>query len=89
MLDDPTLGFDSVATATFTAALDQFHSAGVTILFTTSDVLLAARSADHVAILKNGEKVAERHRHQLVQESLTALYADYVGHTSFRRAGTS
>jgi ABC-2 type transport system ATP-binding protein len=85
VLDDPTTGFDSVATATFTEILEAFRSAGITVLFTTSDVLVAARAADHVAIFKGGEKIAERHRHQLVQESLSALYADYVGRADAQR----
>jgi ABC-2 type transport system ATP-binding protein len=85
VLDDPTTGFDSVATATFTEIHGEFRSAGVTVFFTTSDVLVAARSADHVAILKGGEKIAERRRHQLIQESLSALYADYVGRADAQR----
>lgn len=79
VLDDPTAGFDSVATATLIDSLRQFHRVSTTVLLTTSDVLLAAKAADHVGILKGGTKVAERHKHQLLQESLTALYADYVG----------
>lgn len=79
VLDDPTSGFDSVATATFIGILGEFRSLGTSVLLTTSDVLLAAQVGDHIGVLKRGEKVAERHRHQLLQESLTALYSDYVG----------
>jgi ABC-2 type transport system ATP-binding protein len=86
VLDDPTAGFDSVATATFIDSLERFRRENVTMLLTTSDALLAGRASDEVAILKAGEKVAERHRHQLLQESLTALYADYVGRSDAPRA---
>jgi ABC-2 type transport system ATP-binding protein len=86
ILDDPTAGFDSVATATFIDSLDHFRRANTTVLLATSDVLLAGRASDHVAILKRGEKVAERHRDQLLQESLSALYADYVGRTDTPRS---
>lgn len=79
VLDDPTSGFDSVASSTFVGALGEFRSAGISVLLTTSDVLLAAQVGDHIGVLKRGEKVAERHRSQLLQESLTALYSDYVG----------
>ncbi len=79
ILDDPTTGFDSVATATFIGIVDEFRHNGTSVLLTTSDVLLAAQVGDHIGVLKRGERVAERHRHQLLQESLTALYSDYVG----------
>lgn len=79
VLDDPTVGLDSVAAATFIDALAEFRRRGTTILLTTSDVLVAAKVADHVGVMKAGNKVAERHRDQLLQASLTALYADYVG----------
>jgi ABC-2 type transport system ATP-binding protein len=85
VLDDPTAGFDSVATATFIDSLEEFRRAHVTILLTTSDVLLAGRAADHIAILKGGEKVAERRRDQLLQDSLTSLYADYIGRGTVQR----
>jgi len=79
VLDDPTSGFDSVATANFIGTVGEFREIGTSVLLTTSDVLLGAQVGDHIGVLKRGEKVAERHRHQLLQESLTALYSDYVG----------
>ncbi len=79
LLDDPTAGFDSLATARFIEIVGEFRRAGTSVLLTTSDVLVAAQLGDHIGVLKRGEKVAERHRHQLLQESLTALYSDYVG----------
>lgn len=79
VLDEPTHGLDTLAIAVFLESLQDFRSTNTTILLTTSDVLVAAKAADRVGILKRGEKVAERRRGQLLQESLTALYADYVG----------
>jgi len=79
VLDDPTQGFDSVATATFIDVISEFLKMGTSVLLATSDVLLASQVGDHIGVLKRGDKVAERHRHQLLQESLTALYSDYVG----------
>jgi ABC-2 type transport system ATP-binding protein len=79
VLDEPTHGLDTLAIAVFLESLHDFRSTHTTILLTTSDVLVAAKAADRVGILKRGEKVAERRRSQLLQESLTALYADYVG----------
>lgn len=79
VLDEPTHGLDTLAIAVFLESLQNFRSTNTTILLTTSDVLVAAKAANRVGILKRGEKVAERRRSQLLQESLTALYADYVG----------
>ena len=79
ILDDPTSGLDSRSVSRFADSLRVFREVATTVLLATSDVLLASQVASTVGVLKDGEKVAERGRTQMLGQSLSDLFADYVG----------
>ncbi len=79
MLDEPTAGLDSKASADLQEHLLDFKRQGKAILLATADVFLATRVSDRIGILKDGQKVAERTRTQMLGQSLNELYFDYVG----------
>ena len=81
ILDDPTAELDSRSVSRFADSLRVFREAGTTVLLATSDVFLATQVAGTVGVLKDGQKVAERGRTQLLGQSLSDLFADYVGRT--------
>jgi ABC-2 type transport system ATP-binding protein len=60
VLDDPTLGFDAVARATFYEELiDEFAARGVTVFLTSHDLGEVERVADRIGILHAGALIAE------------------------------
>jgi ABC-2 type transport system ATP-binding protein len=79
LLDEPTAGLDSRATADLQDHLLDFKRQQKAILLATSDVLLATQVSDRIGILKHGHMVVERTRSQMLGQSLTELYFDYVG----------
>jgi ABC-type multidrug transport system ATPase subunit len=79
ILDDPTSGLDSRSISRFAESLRVFREAATSVLLATSDVLLASHVAGTVGVLKDGEKVAQRGRTQLLGQSLPDLFADYIG----------
>jgi energy-coupling factor transport system ATP-binding protein len=58
LLDEPTRGLDAPAKQRLAEVLDSRRAAGSAILLATHDVELAARVADRVALLAEGEVVA-------------------------------
>lgn len=60
MLDDPTLGFDAVAKATFYEELiAELSDRGVTVFLTSHDLAEVERVADRIGILHGGRLIAE------------------------------
>ena len=82
ILDEPTSGLDSRASADLQEHLLDFKHQGKAILLATTDVFLASQVSDRIGILKQGRKVAERTRSQMLGLSLSELYFDYVGRPS-------
>lgn len=78
-LDEPLSGLDPRAAHEMAEALLELRDRGKAILTSTHDIFRMRDLADRVGILKEGRKVIERHREQLVDESLEKLYFDYVG----------
>lgn len=59
LLDEPTRGLDYFAKEALGALLRRWRDAGMAILVVTHDVEFAARVADRVALLSQGELIAE------------------------------
>ncbi|PWH14550.1 MAG: ABC transporter [Ardenticatenia bacterium] len=59
LLDEPTRGLDYAAKEALSALLRGWRDAGMAILVVTHDVEFAARTADRVALLSQGELIAE------------------------------
>jgi len=79
VLDEPTAGLDSRATADFEECVAEFRRARTTVLLATADVLVAGQIADRIAILANGRIATERGRREILGQSLAELYMTYVG----------
>ncbi|MBX9746893.1 MAG: ABC transporter ATP-binding protein [Hyphomonadaceae bacterium] len=58
VLDEPTAGLDP-AQALAVAAILRVHARQGAVLFSTHDVALAARIADHVLLMRDGRAIAE------------------------------
>lgn len=59
LLDEPTRGLDYAAKEALSALLRHWRAAGMAVLVVTHDVEFAARIADRVALLSQGELIAE------------------------------
>jgi energy-coupling factor transport system ATP-binding protein len=59
LLDEPTRGLDYAAKRTLTGILDRLVAAGHAVLVATHDVEFAARTCDRVAVMAEGEFVAD------------------------------
>ena len=59
LLDEPTRGLDYAAKEALSALLRSWRDAGMAILVVTHDVEFAARTADRVALISQGELIAE------------------------------
>ncbi len=59
LLDEPTRGLDYAAKEALGALLRAWRDAGMAILLVTHDVEFAARTADRVVLLSQGEVIAE------------------------------
>lgn len=74
VLDDPTLGLDAVAKASFYEELiGELADRGVTTFLTTHDLLEVDRIADRIAILHEGRLVVEGPPEDLKVESTSRL----------------
>lgn len=85
VIDDPTLGLDSRASADFEDVLRDFRAAGKAVLLATADILLASL-ADRVGIIVSGEIISERRRHHVLGHSVAELYVAYLGRPSHNLA---
>lgn len=87
LMDEPTVGLDFYASAELQETLLEFRRRGSGLLISTTDVLLAARVADRIGIMKQGRKTVELTRQEFAGRSLPQLYLDYMGRPLVR--GTS
>jgi energy-coupling factor transport system ATP-binding protein len=69
LLDEPTRGLDYAAKARLVAVLRRLADAGHAVLMATHDVELAAELTDRVAILADGEIVADGPTPEIVMSS--------------------
>jgi ABC-type multidrug transport system ATPase subunit len=79
VLENPSRGLDSLASNRLAGMLQRLRSAGTVVLLATNDLHLAVAVADRIAILKDGRKVAERSRAELLGASYIEVFADYLG----------
>jgi ABC-2 type transport system ATP-binding protein len=74
LLDEPTLGLDVEATQTVKRLVREIASEGRAILLTTHQLDIAEELSDRVAIINNGEIVAEQPTKALIQQFSRAVY---------------
>jgi ABC-type Mn2+/Zn2+ transport system ATPase subunit len=75
LLDEPVSGFDLPTIDAFLQCLSRLHRRdGVTLLFVTHDVALAARYATHVMLLRAGSMVAGPAQEILTPHHLARVY---------------
>jgi ABC-type Mn2+/Zn2+ transport system ATPase subunit len=75
LLDEPVSGFDLPTIDAFLQCLSRLHQReGVTLLFVTHDVALAARYATHVMLLRAGSMVTGPAREMLTPHHLARVY---------------
>jgi energy-coupling factor transport system ATP-binding protein len=70
LLDEPTRGMDYRQKDALAATLRELAAAGRTIVLATHDVELAAHVADRVALLGDGQVVAEGPAREIMADSL-------------------
>jgi len=78
LLDEPLSGLDPQAAAELVATLRTLREQGKALLLSTHDIFRAKELADRIAIMKNGRKLMERTREELVHEDLEKLYLKYI-----------
>lgn len=75
LLDEPTKGLDPATEATFMETLASFNKEqGLSLVFVTHDLTLAARFAGHVALFSKGKIKAGPAGEVLSPENLSAAY---------------
>lgn len=75
LLDEPTSALDPANTAKVLAILTRLHDQGMTLFFTTHDPSMAAETATHVAMLKDGRLLSSGTMQKtMTAESLSELY---------------
>lgn len=79
ILDEPSFGLDSRASADLQEYLLDFKRRGKALLLATTDMFLASQVSDRIGILKQGQKIAEQSGSQMLGLSLNELYFDYTG----------
>lgn len=77
ILDDPTAGLDPAAATEVRDNLLDVGRGGTALLITSSDVLLAAHTANRVGMLRQGRLVAEQSRPELSHQHLTDFLLEY------------
>lgn len=77
-LDEPMSGLDPKAAADMVQILRALAAEGKAILMSTHDIFRAKEMADQLGIMKEGKKVYERSRDQVVHENLEKLYLDFM-----------
>ncbi|MEA2559705.1 MAG: type transport system ATP-binding protein [Acidobacteriota bacterium] len=77
-LDEPMSGLDPKAAADLVKILRRLREEKKAILMSTHDIFRAKELADHVGIMKEGNKVSERSRSELAHENLEQIYLDFM-----------
>ena len=72
LLDEPSRGVDVGARAEIFATMDRLAKEGLTVIFTTSDVLEARAIADRVIVLTNGRIEADVRASECDEQTLVA-----------------
>lgn len=78
LLDEPTSGLDPQAAREVTELLGTLRDDGKAILMSTHDIFRAKQIADRVGIMNRGRLVLEKHRDELADVDLEALYVRYM-----------
>jgi ABC-2 type transport system ATP-binding protein len=76
LLDEPMSGLDPKAAADFVKTLLSLREQGKAILMSTHDIFRAKELADRVGIMREGRKLAELSRADLLHLNLEQLYLD-------------
>lgn len=74
LLDEPTLGLDVEATEDVKRLVRQIAQEGCAILLTTHQLAIAEELSDRVAIINNGEIIAEEPTDELIQKFSGSTY---------------
>lgn len=74
LLDEPTLGLDVEASETVKVLVRDIAAAGCAILLTTHQLDVAEELSDRVAIIRQGQIIAEQPTHELIQQFSGSAY---------------
>lgn len=74
LLDEPTLGLDVEAGETVKTLVREIAAAGCAILLTTHQLDVAEELSDRVAIIRQGQIIAEQPTHELIQQFSGSAY---------------
>jgi len=92
-LDEPTIGLDAGSARAFFDCVREFHRAGATVIMITHELELAARYAEHVILLREGEIIARGETREVLSDAdqlkraglmplpISQLYALWVNQT--------
>lgn len=78
LLDEPTSGLDPKSGFEFMQLLETLRGEGKAILMSTHDIFRAKESADTIGIMRQGNLVMQKKRHELSGEDLEQLYMNYM-----------
>lgn len=74
LLDEPTLGLDVEASETVKLLIRDIAAAGCAILLTTHQLNVAEELSDRVAIIRQGQIIAEQPTHELIRQFSESTY---------------
>ncbi len=74
LLDEPTLGLDVEASETVKTLVREIAAEGCAILLTTHQLGVAEELSDRVAIIRQGQIIAEQSTHELIQQFSGSSY---------------
>lgn len=74
LLDEPTLGLDIEATEDVKRLVRELTAEGCAILLTTHQLAIAEELSDRVAIINNGEIIAEESTDELIRQFSSSAY---------------
>lgn len=78
LLDEPTSGLDPKAGHEFIELLNSLRAEGKAILISTHDIFRAKEIADTIGIMKSGELIMQKSKHDLEHANLEKLYLEYM-----------
>lgn len=74
LLDEPTLGLDVEASETVKTLVREIAATGCAILLTTHQLDVAEELSNRVAIIRQGQIIAEQYTHELIRQFSGSLY---------------